>query len=129
RERCALAELLAGSIKRHVFYVAKKSAEGRVAQPDSGAMIPLLREGDAGQMAQGMAATRRISADLEGLLVSHPVDRLAPAILSRIDGRRSLTEIHAAMTGNTEWDDVKTAFDALYSILNGINVMLLRRAD
>ena len=127
RDRCALAELLAGSIKRHVCYVAKKSAEGRVAQPDSGAMIPLLREGDAGQMAQGMAATRRTSADLEGLSVSHPVDRLAPAILSRVDGVRTLAEIHAAMTGNTEWDEFKTVFGALYAILNGINVMLLRR--
>ena len=129
RERCALAELLAGSIKRHVCYVAKKCAEGRVAQPASGDMVPLLREGDATEMAKGMAATRRISADLEGLSVSHAVDRLAPAILSRIDGRRSLTEIHAAMTGKTAWDDFKTAFDALYAVLNGINVMLLRCAD
>ena len=125
--RCALAEVLAGSIKRQVFYVVKGSPEERVAKPDAATMIPLLREGDATEMAQGLAATRRLNADLEGLAVSRSVDRLAPAILSRVNGKKSLAEIHAAMTGTTSWDEFKTAFDALYALLNGINVMLLRR--
>jgi SAM-dependent methyltransferase len=126
-ERCALAELLAGSIKRHVFYVAKGDAEERVARPDSGDIVPLLREGDAAQMAQGMASTRRLNADLDGVSVSHPVDRLAPAILSRVDGKRSISEIHTAMTSTVDWAVFKAAFDRLYAILNGINVLLLRR--
>jgi hypothetical protein len=74
-----------------------------------------------------MAATRRLSADLEGVSISHAVDRLAPAILSRVDGKRSISEIHAAMTSAIEWAEFKAAFDRLYAILNGINVMLLRR--
>jgi hypothetical protein len=78
-------------------------------------------------MAQGMAATRRLNADLEGLSVSYALDKMAPAILSRVDGRRSLAEIHAAMTTDLSWDDFKAAFDDLYTKLNGINVMLLRR--
>jgi SAM-dependent methyltransferase len=126
-DACALAELLAGSIKRHVFYAAKGDATGRVAAPESSDVIPILREGDPQAMAQGLAATRRLNADLEGLSVSYALDKLAPAILSRIDGKRNLADIHAAMTTDVSWDEFKAAFDDLYAKLNGINVMLLRR--
>ncbi len=126
-EACALAELLAGSIKRHVFYAVKGSAEGRVARPDSPQAVPVLREGDAVRMAQGLAASGRLQAEMEGLRVSYRLGKLAPAILSRIDGRASLADIHAALTTDTDWDAFKAAFDELYAALGGINVMLLRR--
>ncbi len=125
-DACALAELLAGSIKRHVFYVAKGDAENRVAAPDSPNAIPVLRDGDGQNLAQGLAATRRLNADLEGLSVSYALDKRAPAILSRVDGKRNLADIHAALTMDVTWEDFKAAFDDLYAKLNGINVMLLR---
>lgn len=126
-DACALAELLAGSIKRHVFYLTKRDPKHSVAKPDSADVIPLLREGDPQAMAHGLAAARRLNADLEGLSVSYALDKIAPAILSRVDGKRSLAEIHAAMTTDMSWDGFKAAFDDLYAKLNGINVMLLRR--
>ena len=125
-DACALAELLAGSVKRHVFYAVKGDAAGRVAAPDNQTTVPLLREGDARELAQGLAATRRLNADLEGLSVSYALNKLDPAILSRVDGRMNLAEIHAAMTTDLSWGDFKATFDDLYRKLNGINVMLLR---
>ena len=84
-------------------------------------------KGDAQTLAQGLAATRRLNADLEGLSVSYALDKLAPAILSRVDGTKTLAEIHSAMTTDISWNNFKAAFDELYEKLNGINVMLLRR--
>ncbi len=122
-----VGSLLAGSIKRHVFYAVKGSAKARVARPDSPEAVPVLREGDAVRMAQGLAATGRLNAEMEWLSVSYRLGKLAPAILSRVDGHASLAGIHAALTTDTDWDTFKTAFDELYAALNGINVMLLRR--
>jgi len=126
-QRAALAELLAGSIKRHVVYVAKGDAGGRVATPDSDRIVPLLSEGDGAAMARGLAATRRLAADLEGLSLSWALDSRAPAILSRIDGRRSLGEIRAALSNPMSREDFDAVFADLYAKLNGINVMLLER--
>lgn len=126
-EACALAELLAGSIKRHVFYVTGNDAGNRVATPDAPSIVPVLRDGDGPALAQGIAAARRLNAEMEGLSVSYALDKMAPAILSRIDGERNLADIHTAMTTNVSWDAFFTAFKDLYAKMNGINVMLLRR--
>ncbi len=123
-ERCALAELLAGSMKRHVAYLAKGDASGRVARPD-GAMVPILREGDGAAMAQGLASSRQFTAELESLSIRHRLGNLAPAIVSRIDGRRSLDEIHADLSSSPGREAFDSAFAELYAALNGVNILLL----
>ncbi|HEX9646853.1 MAG TPA: class I SAM-dependent methyltransferase [Alphaproteobacteria bacterium] len=125
-ERAALAELLSGAIKRHVVYAVTGSAVGRVAAPDSPDMVPVLREGDGQAYARALAATGRLTAQLENLTLSFSFGPLAPAILSRIDGVKSLAEIHAALTTDTDWAAFKAAFDDLHAKLNGINLLLLR---
>ena len=55
--------------------------------------------------------------------------RLSAEILARIDGRRSLGQIHELLArahkGALDWLVFKAAFDRLYAALNGINVMLI----
>jgi SAM-dependent methyltransferase len=125
-ERCALAELLAGSMKRHVAYLAKGDATKRVARPD-GAMVPILREGDGEAMAQGLASSRQFTAELESLNIRYRLGRLAPAIVSRIDGKRSLDEIHADLSSTPSREAFDAAFAELYAALNGVNILLLSR--
>ena len=129
RERAEFAELVSGTMKRHVFYALKGSAEGRLAEPDSPAVVPLLREGHGGAMARGLKPGGPLIADLEGLRVSLPLPRLGPAILARIDGRLNLNEIHRDLSGaigGIAWERFKSEFDKLYRAMTAINVMLLR---
>lgn len=125
-ERCALAELLSGNLKRHVFYAVKAGAGGHVAAPDSENAVPVLREADGEALAHEIAARGVLRVEMEGQTFVRRFGPLAPAILSRIDGRRSLAEIRAALTAEHSWPDFKAAFDELYDTLNGLNVMLLR---
>jgi len=125
-ERCALAELLAGSMKRHVAYLAKGNVSKRLARPD-GTMIPVLREGDSQEMARGLASSHHFTAELESLSVRHHLGNLAPAILLRIDGRRSVDEIYMDLSSSPGREAFDAAFEELYAALNGVNILLLRR--
>ena len=134
-ERCALAELLAGSLKRHVFYVVGKGrAKDALARPANQRVVPLLRDGSGPAMARrlksGGGGGGRIGAELEGVKVSYRMPPLAADILMLVDGRRNLAAIHAALAGRQggrpDWLAFKAAFDRLYAALNGLNVMLLR---
>ena len=131
-ERCAVAELLGGTLKRHTFYVVAKSrAAEAVAAPDDRRAVPLLRDADGAAMADRLRAGGRIKAELDGVALSYPVPPLAAAILAEIDGKRDLGEIQRRV-GRAEghtigWKDFKVAFEALYAALNALNVMLIAR--
>jgi len=131
-ERCAVAELLGGTLKRHVFYVvAKARGTQAVAHPDDRRAVPVLRDADGAAMAAPLRAGGRIKAELDGVALSYPVPPLAAAILAAIDGKRDLGEIqHRA--GRAEGrslnrDEFRTAFDTLYAALGALNVMLIAR--
>ena len=126
-DRCALAELLAGNLKRHVFYAVPEASGRRAASPDSEAAVPVLRGFDGEALAREVAAEGRLRIELEGLAFDRRFGPLAPAILSRIDGRRSLADIRAALSVSCDRGEFGAAFDELYAALNGVNVLLLRR--
>ncbi len=132
-ERCAFAELLLGSIKRHVFY-AVPAARGpaAVARADSPAAVPVLRDADGPAMARSLRGGGRVKAEVEGVKVTFELPPLAAAILARIDGRRSLGAIQAELAaaaprGGLDWLAFKGAFDRLYAAFNALNVMFIRR--
>ncbi len=131
-ERCAVAELLGGTLKRHTFYVvAKRHAAEAVAAPDDRRAVPLLRDADGAAMAGPLRAGGRIKAELDGVALSYPVLPLAAAILAAIDGKRDLGEIQRrvgrAAGRSLNRDEFRTAFDTLYAALNALNVMLIAR--
>ncbi|MFQ5985165.1 MAG: class I SAM-dependent methyltransferase [Alphaproteobacteria bacterium] len=127
-ERCALAELLAGNLKSHVFYTVKAGrAMQAVARPDGADATPVLREADGPALARGLEKGARLAMDFDGVKVRYALPALAPAILKAMDGRRSLEEIHRALAcdGGPDRAGFKAAFDRLYAVLNGLNVMLI----
>jgi hypothetical protein len=78
-------------------------------------------------MARGLASSRHFTADLESLSIRFRLGNLAPAIVSRIDGKRSLDAIHADLSSTPGREAFDTAFAELYAALNGVNVLLLSR--
>ena len=127
-DRCALAELLRGDLKRHVFYAAKAGAGRRAARADADSVVPVLRGHDAAALAREVGAAGALTVELEGWTRVLRFGPHAAAILSRIDGRRSLAEIRAALTAELDRAEFRAAFDELYARLNGVNVLLLRNA-
>ncbi len=126
-EQAALAERLAGNLKTHVAYLARRP--GTVARLDSPDWVPLLIEIDAGQLAASLERKGSIGGTVEGLDITLPVPPLAAALAAGIDGRRSFGEIVAALRaerGGAERDWVQAA-QALTAALGGLNKLLLRR--
>lgn len=90
-ERAALAEELSGAIGTHIVYAAPKGSEaGRVASADDPALVPVPREIDTAAIAQKLRPGQPLPVTLSGLKMRLPLPRMAPAVLSRIDGKTAI---------------------------------------
>ena len=131
-ERAAMAESLVGNLKVHICYVVKAArAAAAVARPDDPAMIPVLREGSGIESARDLKPGGALTARAEGVEARFALPRRAGPILARIDGRRSLADIHGDLAASQgprfEWAAFKEEFDRLYEVCNGVNKMFLTR--
>ena len=127
-ERCAFAELLSGNLKAHVFYAAKAANPAdTVARPDRGDAVPVPVGFDATAAARRGSGALRV--DLDGLKLSYPLFGIDWAMLTRMDGRRSIDAIYdgiAESGGVSDREAFDAAFARLFGILNGLNFVFLR---
>jgi len=131
-QRAAMAELVAGNLKVHICYAVKAGrAAAAVAQPQDPAMVPVLREGSGVESAKSLKPGGALTARADGLEARFALPRLAGPILVRIDGRRTLADIHSDLAiaegGRLEWPAFKEEFDRLYGVFNTVNKMFLSR--
>jgi SAM-dependent methyltransferase len=131
-ERAGMAELLAGNLKVHICYVVKADrASTAVARPQDPAMVPVLRDASGVESAKNLKPGGTLTARAEGLEARFALPRRAGPILARIDGRRSLADIHADLAASEgarfEWSAFKEEFDRLYGVFNAVNKMFLSR--
>lgn len=128
-ERASVAEALAGNLKTHLVYAAPlANFEGRVARPEGPEAVPLLSAAKGRALAESMGADLSVTATIEGLEFRFVLPPLTGAIISRIDGRTSLGQIHCdlrALDPDLDWPRFKAQFDRLYKVLNGLNAMLI----
>ena len=128
-ERCAFAELLAGNLKTHIFYVTKSDNTAKtVASVANLDLRPVLIGLDAVAAAESIRSTGAMTVDLDGLKLSIPLSATAVEVLVLIDGKRTIREIkqatlaHSSPTAANEFDQV---FGRLFTVLNGINIAFL----
>ncbi len=131
-QRWALAELIAGNIKTHVVYAVPTSRAGttvagldEMARPE--VIVPVLREVAGPDVAKDVKPGGVLVADMYGLPFKLAMPRLAPAILSRIDGHKDLAAIRQDL--DVEAGSFARQFAQLYDAFNGVNRMLLRIRD
>jgi 2-polyprenyl-3-methyl-5-hydroxy-6-metoxy-1,4-benzoquinol methylase len=132
-ERASLAELLAGNIKTHICYlVAAGRGAVAMAAPTDPAAIPVMRNDDGAGFARSIKEDR-VSFRMDGLEMAFPVPRMAGPILSRIDGRRNLSELQSELAAEFGPRAAPSAFaadfDRLYKVMNGIGRLLIRRTS
>ncbi len=124
-ERAGFAEALAGNIKKHVVYVAKTgTGNGRMARPERPEAVPILGRLPAAALAGALKREAVLKVDLDGVALRLPLPGLASEIVARIDGEKSLGEIHATLQEHRptlDWLAFKAAFDRVYEALGGLN--------
>ncbi len=128
-ERAAFAENLAGNLKVHVFYAVKAGNPVTPPATSDRAMIPVLCELDAAELATKLKPAGVLSASLEGFQAKLPLPPLAPAIAGLIDGQRTLGGIHQALQAkraDLAWDDFAAQFAVFFKAFNGIARLMLR---
>ena len=93
-ERAALAEAITGNMGIHVVYVTRADTPEQAAPWDDPARIPILREWEGDKLAEGLSRNGGVlPVTFDGVTIPVAMPRLAPAILSRVDGKRSVGEI------------------------------------
>lgn len=129
-ERWAAAESLAGSLRKHVFYVVARGREGAAVARPAPDMAPVWREPADAEAARGVQPGQALAATLNGVRLRFAMPPLVAAIVARIDGRRSLAAIHDALrVANPGLDEAAFArqFAEFYAGFNGLGFVLLRR--
>lgn len=128
--RAALAEGLSGAMTKHVVYAAPSArVASSAADPSDASLVPVVA---AGATAGLMEAARvgQLSFEHRGAKIALRLPRLAPAILKRMDGLATLKAIHADIQtadAGLDWPKFQTAFADLFDVLNGLNLMWLKR--
>ena len=127
--RAAAAELIAGNMAKHVFYAVKADNPGTaVATPDDAGAVPHLRLDADEEMAQRIKPGAALTATIDGVGLRFPLPPMARAMVERIDGARSLADIHASLLGanpGLERQVFLDQFARLHAALNGLGKMYL----
>ncbi|MFC7738593.1 class I SAM-dependent methyltransferase [Roseomonas sp. GCM10028921] len=124
-ERAALAEALAGNMGIHIAYLSRAEEPAPRADWEDPGAVPVLRGGDGTTWAKGIRGGS-LPITYDGLRIQVPVPPLAAAILSRIDGARTLGEIARAVEeGGAAPAAVARDMAALRAAMEPVNRLLL----
>ncbi|MCG8510399.1 MAG: class I SAM-dependent methyltransferase [Rhodospirillales bacterium] len=131
-QRSTFAELLSGNIMKHIFYLVRQSNPGPwVADAAQQDLIPLFRNQEVAALGAGAPIKGGYSATVYGMTFRFPMPRFTAAILSRVDGRRSIADIRAELQDmNPDLSDADFAaeFGRVYEPLNGMANLFLASA-
>jgi hypothetical protein len=131
----AIAELAAGDLARHNFYVARDA--DRIASPDDLKMVPfyfLTHPGDiAGWMEQHPGQNVSVTSTLYPSPILIRAEPYTKHLFRHLDGERSLKEIFDAVRRDVKLDERQLGndellrqFKPLYQRFNDVGWMLLR---
>lgn len=123
QERAMLAERLAGNIARHVAYVVRPDHETLQPDPLDEALVPVWSRTSAQAMVAALGTDRVLKLSLDGLAYRFPLPQSAPAILRAVDGKATVGQIARLVGG----DSFARAWPAIFTVLNGISRLFLRR--
>ena len=130
-DQCAIAELLTGNLKTHVFYVAKSSHQSAtIASINDEDLRPVLVGLEAATATGALRTQGRLAAELDGLKLSIPLPGPAVDMLALMDGHRTIGAIRHALASDThpmsegEFDQ---NFARLFTVLNGLNLGFLAK--
>jgi len=117
-----LAELIAGNMAVHIVYAHRVGEAPSMPRPAPD-RAPVLRHPDPPSVARTVATGGRLGVTMDGFRFDVPMPRLAGAILSRVDGTRTIEAIAAELPVPRPRFDAE--FAELWAALNPLNRLLL----
>lgn len=130
-DRCAFAENLAGTLRKHVFYAIKAGHPGPgVADATDDTLAPVWCDAADAAIGQSLRPGGALTANRDGIAFRFPLPPLAGAILTRVNGQRPIAAIREdVMAANPSLS--QAAFTAQFAqtfvALNGIGKLFLRQ--
>jgi len=124
-EQAALAERLAGNIKLHNVYVAKKGRAPNIAGPTAPKAVPVIPGGTGGQVAGAVAKQGGLTVVRDGLRLGRAIPKSAAPLIAGIDGKRCLGEI--ASGAKLDWMRFSSAFGPASRALQELGVLYYSR--
>ena len=116
-----MAELLAGDMAKHVFYLKRLGESVDAPLPTAADSIPVLRNREPTGLAAKLTPGMGFHHAHGGLNLEFALSALSPAIIGLIDGQRPLSEIHAALTAqypDLTWPVFLQEFGHLHNALH-----------
>lgn len=126
--QAAMAERLAGNMRKHVWYAVPAGSGATIADIDGPDTVPVLRDEDGATLARGLRGGT-LAATIDGFRFAFPLPRRASAILSRIDNTASLGAIHTAIAAADKgfgWEAFLAEFRQVFEAMHGLNKLHLR---
>ncbi|MDA8049987.1 MAG: methyltransferase [Rhodospirillales bacterium] len=124
--KATFAEALTGNMGTHIAYAVRKEHPVTLPDPMDPAAIPVMREMPGAELAKHIRPDGTISFLFDGLRAVVPVPGLAAAILTLIDGRRSVAQIGAVLAGRGIGEAAfRRAWRASFAAFSGLNRVLL----
>ena len=121
-QNAELAELLAGDMHKHTFYLRPKpEAKAALPSPTDPASIPVLRNRDAAGLAAKLQPGLGFHEAHGGLQLEFPLNEYAAPIIALMNGQRTLHDIHVALEqGGVElsWSGFLKEFGYLYEVMH-----------
>ena len=126
-ERAALAELLAGNMHMHFFFVVpSENFEERIVdieRPDIADFVPVLRDIDGAVLAEELSQSNDFAHNFDGTNVVAEITDGMRALIAEIDGHRTLEEIYmslAGKSGSLDWLSFRATYFAVHRILHDL---------
>lgn len=129
-EQLELAELLAGTLRKHAFYAKHASSRGSDELNITPAILPNPVQPMLSQILEGLqpgADKLRLSIQADGLknFASLNISDEQAAILRRLDGAQSLGQIHASVMPEQAWERFLEVFTGIQAPLTKMGVLFL----
>ncbi len=125
-QKAELAEALAGNMSVHIVYCTRQEDVPVLADPERDEAVPVVRDATGETLARSINPDGTIIVNLEGLRIPVALPPQAAAILSQVNGQRSVGEIAAILAARGIKEDAfRRAWLATFRGLQRVNRLLL----
>jgi len=133
-DRAAFAELAAGVLRKHIFYVVPAASVENAVAKITPAACPVADGFDATALATKLRPGAKITLSVDTARLDVVPPPLAGPILRLCDGGRTLQDIHTELPGvqggaKVSWQAFESQFAALFGMLNATGRMFLATRD
>lgn len=124
--RAALAEMLAGNMRKHICYLVPAARETDCSARLSRRAVPVFRDAETQQLFRSMPPGADLPLEFDGLNLLLPLPKQTREVVSQVDGHRSLEEIWKSVPGSGGWRQFESLFAEIFRILNGVSKLFLK---